>query len=149
MTLLEKDGYRLHTIGKFVMPDKRDDNGRLIFDDDCIIEQPIQYGLGLESICGHKEDGSPYYYVLTFVHWDDAKKEITYDALPDRIIEEWAEHPDKGPIVKELLEIAEKVVKAANADTDLPGVSFEDFIAEQCKDPEFKAEWDKLHKKGE
>ena len=114
MTLLEKDGYRVHTIGKFTMPTKRDESGKLIFDRECFEEQPIKYGLGVESICGYNEDKSPYYYVLTFVHWDDAKGEITYDALPDRIIEEWVEHPDKGAVVKELLAFAENEVMKAN-----------------------------------
>lgn len=114
MTLLEKDGYRVHTISKFKMPTKRDDTGKLIFDNECFESLPVKYGLGIESICGRNKDGSPYYYVLTFVHWDDAKGEITYDALPDRIIEEWVEHPDKGVVVKELLAFAENEVMKAN-----------------------------------
>lgn len=114
MTLLEKDGYRVHTISKFTMPAKRDGSGKLIFDGGCFAEQPIKYGLGIEAVCGRNEDGSPYYYVLALVHWDDAKEEFTYDVLPDRIIDEWVAHPDKGAVVKEMLTFAQNEVMKAN-----------------------------------
>lgn len=112
--LFDSGQYRVCRISKFDMPTKKDESGRLIFDGDCIHICPVSYGLGIESkLIGG--DGSPYYYVVAFVHYDKSKDgEVSYDTLLDRVAEEWVKHPDTGEEFRKCLEFAEDAVKEAN-----------------------------------
>lgn len=112
--LLDLGQYRVCKISRFSVPTKSDADGKLIFDEGCFHNCPVAEGLAIESRL-EGGDGSPYYYVVAFIHFNPSKDgEIEYDALLDRVAEEWVKHPDTGKNFRKCLEFAEEAVKAAN-----------------------------------
>lgn len=98
--LFDNDNYRVAPISRFNIKNETFET------------LPIKEGVSVEQLCGHTREGTPYYYVLTFVKWDDDR--IVYDALLDRIADAWSENPKDGTKFKSALEYAERLVTEAN-----------------------------------
>ncbi len=115
-TLLQLGHFRVHTISR-IEPSEFDPGKKLRITDKSFTDMPVGYGLAIEAKTANKsEDGGSLYYVVAFVHWDAKHNDVEYDALLDRIADEWANSPEFGAEFREALAFAEAEVAKANRD---------------------------------
>lgn len=116
-TLLQLNHFRVHTISK-LDPNAFNPGKSPRITDKAFIDMPVRYGLAIEAKTADKdENGEDIYYVLAFVHWNAENGEIEYDALLDRVADEWATSDDpfgSGIEFQHALRFAEAEVEKAN-----------------------------------
>lgn len=104
--LFERNNVRVCKISKF--KPTFDAQGKLKLDAICFEEQPLSYGVGIETPC----DDEGHWYVVSFVHWDG--KHSRHKAYLDRVASFWKEHSEAADDFAAAVEFADDAVEKAN-----------------------------------